>query len=78
MGMRQQFTETMQYLSDKDERVITLLNDIGVFAFRNIKAKYPNRMHNLGIMEQASIGIAAGLSLTGYVPVFHTIAPIYC
>ncbi len=75
MGMRQQFTETMQYLSDKDERVITLLNDIGVFAFRNIKAKYPNRMHNLGIMEQASIGIAAGLSLTGYVPVFHTIAP---
>lgn len=75
MGMRQQFTETMQYLSDKDERVITLLNDIGVFAFRNIKAKYPNRMHNLGIMEQASIGIAAGLSMTGYIPVFHTIAP---
>lgn len=75
INMRQQFTVSMQYLSDRDERVITLLNDIGVYAFRYLKEKYPNRVHNLGIMEQASISIAAGLSMTGYVPVFHTIAP---
>ena len=73
--MRQQFTNTMQYLMDSDDKVVTLLNDIGVFAFRNIKAKYPDRMYNLGILEQSSISIAAGMSWTGLIPVFHTIAP---
>ena len=73
--MRQQLTTTITDLEHKDERVITLLNDIGVYAFRFLKEEYPNRVHNLGIMEQASIGIAAGLSMVGYVPFFHTIAP---
>lgn len=75
VGMRQQFVKTMTDLAHQNENVIVLLNDIGVFAFRHLKAEYPNRVHNLGIMEQASIGIAAGLSMTGYIPFFHTIAP---
>lgn len=49
IGMRAQFTNTIEVLSNNDDKVITLLNDIGVFAFRDIKAKYPNRVHNLGI-----------------------------
>lgn len=75
IGMRAQFTNTIEVLSNNDDKVITLLNDIGVFAFRDIKAKYPNRVHNLGILEQSTIGIAAGLSISGYIPFFHTIAP---
>ena len=75
VNMRQQFTATVTALEEKDERVILLLNDIGVWAFRHLKAAYPNRVHNLGILEQASIGVSAGLALTGYVPIFHTIAP---
>ena len=75
ISMRQQFTKTMEYLENHDERVILLLNDIGVWAFRNLKEQYPNRVHNLGILEQASIGVAAGLSLVGFIPFFHTIAP---
>ena len=75
VNMRQQFTATVTALEEKDERVILLLNDIGVWAFRHLKAQYPNRVHNLGILEQASIGVSAGLALTGYVPIFHTIAP---
>lgn len=73
--MRRQFTKTMTDLTHQNENVIVLLNDIGVWAFRHLKAEYPNRVHNLGIMEQASIGIAAGLSMIGYIPFFHTIAP---
>lgn len=75
MNMRQQFTATVTALEEKDERVVLLLNDIGVWAFRYLKAAYPNRVHNLGILEQASIGVSAGLALTGYIPIFHTIAP---
>lgn len=75
IGMRQQFTKTMTDLEHADDRVILLLNDIGVWAFRHLKAEYPNRVHNLGIMEQASVSMAAGFSMVGYVPFFHTIAP---
>lgn len=75
VNMRQQLTATVTALEEKDERVVLLLNDIGVWAFRHLKAQYPNRVHNLGILEQASIGVSAGLALTGYVPIFHTIAP---
>ncbi len=73
--MRRQFTKTMTDLAHQNENVIILFNDIGVAAFNDLQAEYPNRVHNLGIMEQASIGIAAGLSMVGYIPFFHTIAP---
>lgn len=75
INMRQQFLKTITDLIRENENIIILFNDIGVAAFDNLKAEYPNRVHNLGIMEQASIGIAAGLSMTGYIPFFHTIAP---
>lgn len=75
LNMRKQYIVTTQYLTDKDERVVTLLGDIGVFSFNDIKRKHPNQVHNLGILEPASIGIAAGLARVGYIPFFHTIAP---
>ena len=74
-NMRKQYVLTTEYLSDKDERVVTLLGDIGVYSFKKIKDKHPNQVHNLGILEPASIGIAAGLARVGYIPFFHTIAP---
>ena len=74
-NMRKQYIRTMEELSEKDERVITLLGDIGVFSFRSIKQKRDYQVHNLGIMEPASIGIASGLAREGYIPFFHTIAP---
>lgn len=74
-NMRKQYILTTDQLSDADERVITLLGEIGVFSFRNIKQKHKNQVQNLGIMEPASIGIAAGLAQEGFIPFFHTIAP---
>lgn len=74
-NMRKQYILTTDFLSDKDERVITLLGEIGVFSFRNIKQKHDSQVHNMGIMEPASIGIAAGLAREGFIPFFHTIAP---
>ncbi len=61
-NMRKQYILTTDQLSDADERVITLLGEIGVFSFRNITQKHKNQVQNLGIMEPASIGIDALLS----------------
>lgn len=75
MNIRQQFVATVESLLPQDERLTLLLGDIGVFGFRNSFAKYPERVVNIGILEQATVSFAAGLSREGLVPIFHSIAP---
>ena len=58
--MRKIFPKTVLDIMDKDERVVVLLGDIGVHAFRDVFAKYPKRCYNVGILEQSMVGMAAG------------------
>lgn len=73
--MRKQFTKTIEEIVATDEKSVLLLGDIGVFGFRNSLVKYPTRAYNIGILEQATISMAAGLAKTGLIPIVHTIAP---
>jgi len=73
--MRKQFPKTVLEIMDKDERVVVLLGDIGVFAFQEVFKKYPTRIYNVGICEQAMVGMAAGLAMSGLIPIVHTIEP---
>ncbi len=75
MSMRKQFVQTVTRLLEQDERVCLLLGDIGVFGFRDAFARFPERVYNIGILEQAMVGTAAGLALSGLIPIVHTIAP---
>lgn len=62
-------------IMDKDERVVVLLGDIGVFAFKDVFEKYPKRCYNIGILEQSMVSVAAGLAMAGLIPIVHTISP---
>jgi transketolase len=73
--MRKQFIKTIESLFLKEKKLFLLLGDIGVHGFRNLFKKCPDRCLNIGVMEQSSVGFAAGLSKTGMVPIYHTIAP---
>ena len=73
--MRKQFVTTTEDLMEKDPRVVLLLGDIGVFGFRNVFKKFPERIYNIGICEQAMTSLAAGLSAEGLIPFVHSIAP---
>lgn len=75
MNMRRQFIATLESILATDPTTVLLLGDIGVFGFKKASAMYPDRVYNIGILEPSTIGVAAGLALTGYVPVVHTIAP---
>jgi transketolase len=73
--MRKQFVKTLENLFALDEKLILLLGDIGVYGFRNIFRDFPERIYNIGILEQAMTSMAAGLSKEGFRPVIHSIAP---
>ena len=73
--MRKQFVKTIESILGKDEKAILLLGDIGVFGFRKAFELYPERVLNIGILEQSAIGLAAGLSMQELIPIVHTIAP---
>ena len=73
--MRQQFPITLYSVMEQDESVVVLLGDVGSFLCRNISDKFPKRLYNLGICEQSIVGVAAGLSKAGFIPVFYGIAP---
>ena len=75
MSMRGQFVKTIESLIETDQQVVLLLGDIGVFGFRNSLREKPNRVYNIGILEQATVGVAAGLAKAGLIPIIHTIAP---
>jgi transketolase len=73
--MRKQFIATIEDLISSDEKLVLLLGDIGVFGFRNSFNLFPERVYNIGILEQSMTSMAAGLSKEGFQPVLHSIAP---
>lgn len=73
--MRRQFVATMSDLMASDARVRVLLCDISAHAFKAVSARFPGRVLNLGVLEQATVGIAAGMAKEGLYPVVHSIAP---
>jgi transketolase len=73
--MRKQFVKTLEDILEQNDKTILLLGDIGVFGFRKALEEHPDRVYNIGILEQSTVGLAAGLAMTGFIPTVHTIAP---
>lgn len=73
--MRKQFTQTIKNILNANTDTSLLLGDIGVFGFREEIKNLPRRVFNIGILEQCTIGVAAGMSKIGMIPIVHTIAP---
>ena len=60
---------------DADPRLAVVTADISAAAFAPARARHPHRVLNVGIREQAMIGVAGGLALTGMRPVVHSYTP---
>lgn len=57
----------------KDSRYYLLVCDMGFGAIDKLKKEFPKRVINCGIMEQGTVGIAAGMSMSGLVPIVYSI-----
>jgi len=61
-----------------DSKYHLLVGDMGFAVTDEIKAKMPERMTNCGIMEQGMVGIAAGMALSGMIPIVYSIVNFLC
>lgn len=57
----------------KDERIVLLVCDMGFGVADRFREEFPDRFLNMGIMEQGTVGIAAGMAMSGLVPVVYSI-----
>ncbi|MDD2653682.1 MAG: transketolase [Candidatus Omnitrophica bacterium] len=57
----------------KDPRYYLLVCDMGFGVIDKLRAEYPKRIINCGVMEQGTIGIAAGMSMSGLIPLVYSI-----
>ncbi len=73
--MRNAFANELLALADADPRVVMLTGDIGNKLFDEFRAAHPERFFNCGVAEANMMGVAAGLAMTGMLPVVYTIAP---
>lgn len=74
--LRDCVVETLQELMKNDDKITALEADLGgASGFTKIKKTNPERFIQCGIAEANMMGVAAGLSLTGFKPFTHTFAP---
>lgn len=57
----------------KDERIVLLICDMGFGVADRFAGEFPDRVFNMGIMEQGTVGIAAGMAKTGMIPIVYSI-----
>lgn len=66
---RDAFASALISLADSDERIVTVVNDsVGSSKLGAFQERFPDRLINVGIAEQAMVGVAAGLAAGGRLP----------
>lgn len=73
--MRNAFARELTSLAEQDERIVLLSGDIGNRMFDDFKQRCPGRFFNCGIAEGNMMSMAAGLAMSGMLPVVYTITP---
>jgi transketolase len=73
--MRQAFGASVSDLVERDERVAVVLAEISTSYFERAMAAHPDRVVDVGIMEQTMVGVAAGFAMEGFHPIAHSLSP---
>ena len=73
--MRWHFNLALTELARRDDRIVLLWGDVGGGLWQDFTTEFPHRSFNVGIWEQATISMAAGLAMGGFRPVVYSITP---
>jgi len=70
---RKEIVDEIIPYAEKDEKIVLLVCDMGFGVTDKFAAKFPDRIYNMGMMEQGTVGIAAGMAMTGLKPIVYSI-----
>lgn len=74
--LRMVVVETLQDIMKENEKIVALEADLGgASGFTKIQKTNPDRFIQCGISEANMIGVASGLSVTGFKPFVHSFGP---
>ncbi len=72
-AMRDGYGEAMVEIGKKNEKIVVLVADLtDSLKVRGFKEMFPDRFFEMGIAEQNMMGVAAGMALSGKVPVVNS------
>jgi len=75
VSQRDAYGEALLELGKQDERILVLTADLSSSTrIDKFARKFPERFFNLGVAEQNAVGVAAGLSLEGFIPFLSSFA----
>lgn len=74
-SMRERMGQVVADLIESDPKTALVLADISTNYFQQSMKQFPDRVVNVGIMEQTAVSLAAGFALEGFHPIIHSIAP---
>lgn len=69
---RREFIDTLILLAEKDDKVVLIIPDVGFNYIEKFQKRFPDRFFNLGVTEQSTMIIAAGLALSGFKPYVYS------
>lgn len=70
------YGSTMCEIADKREEVVFVTADvIKAYSVQPFIENHPDRLFNFGVAEQVTSGIAAGLAISGKIPIVHVYTP---
>ena len=70
---RREIINRLMPYAEKDGRIYLLICDMGFGVADKFRERFPDRVYNMGIMEQGTVGIAAGMAMSGLIPVVYSI-----
>ncbi|OHB47179.1 MAG: hypothetical protein A2106_06115 [Planctomycetes bacterium GWF2_40_8] len=70
---RKDIVDSLIPYAKRDKRIVLLVCDMGFGVTDNFKKEFPDRIFNMGVMEQGTVGIASGMAMTGLLPVVYSI-----
>lgn len=76
MEMRTAYCNTMMSMAEADPKIIALDADLmAAMGMKPFALKFPEQTVDCGVQEANMVGVACGLSATGFIPFAHTFAP---
>lgn len=72
--MKKTLIETLKTEMEKNEKIVVVDADLNANGTFDMKAHFPERHFNVGISEADAVGVSAGLSAYGFIPICGSFA----